>query len=81
MITPDEIRRIVERPSALPASASADEYLMEKFKRVAIEAAAATMTNMTETCPPTREPCTRDNDSNMDCCHRCWREWLEREPQ
>jgi hypothetical protein len=38
ILSPSEIRLAVEQPSELPASATADEYLMEKFERVAIEA-------------------------------------------
>jgi len=81
MITPTEIRLAIERPSELPASASADDYLMERYQRVAVEAIAVfakdynlhVMKNWMPSpslCPAT--PCYRDDFD----CRACWREAL-----
>lgn len=55
MITKDEIRLIVEQPSQLGPGHDADEYQMEKYKRVAIEAVVEEMTSMA-ICPEGLEP-------------------------
>lgn len=77
MLTTDEIRLIVEQPSKLGPGRDADEYLMEKFQRVAIEQAAAIMAGMNEPCPPMKKSCTGGDASGSVDCRRCWREWLE----
>ena len=78
MITPSEIRLVVSQPSKLGPGRDADEYLMERYRRVAIEQEAAIMAGMNEPCPPTNKPCTRDTSGIVDC-RACWREALERE--
>jgi len=72
MITPDEIRVVVEQPSELPATATADDYLMEKFERVAIEAVAAYMEG-DYACPAVSPEFCLSHD---DDCRACWREAL-----
>ena len=71
MITPDEIRAVVERPSELPATATADDYLMEKFQRVAVEA-IINMAMQRGVCP---FPCPAWYPSANDC-RACWRKAL-----
>ena len=76
MITPDEIRAVVERPSELPPSSSADDYLMEKFKRVAIEGAAAMMAYQNVyILGPGKRICPQRPYCPMDC-RACWCEAL-----
>ena len=88
MITPDEIRAVVERPSELPATATADDYLMEKYNRVAIEAVAAFCEKWNQenldideedgdrdfVCPTPSGICPVNAEYN---CRACWREVLK----
>ena len=76
MITPDEIRAVVDQLSELPATASADDYLMEKFQRVAIEAVAAFAANKGD-CPTDDLDICRAHGGSS--CRACWREALKRE--
>ena len=72
MITPDEIRAVIEQPSELPATATVDDYLMEKFQRVAIE---GFLEGLEAGCPGSAK-CTNPQSIN---CRACWREALKRE--
>ena len=75
ILSDSEIRAVCERPSILPPSASADDYQMERYRRVAIEQAATIMAGIDQPCPP-GYPCRRDKHGVADC-RRCWREYLE----
>jgi len=70
-----DIKRVVSQPSILPPAASADDYQMERYRRVAIEQAATIMAGIDQPCPP-GYPCRRDKHGVADC-RRCWREYLE----
>ncbi len=88
MITPDEIRAVVEQPSKLGPGRDADEYQMEKYQRVAIEAVAAFCEAWNQAnldiddedgdrdfvCPTPDGICSLGTEYN---CRACWREWLE----
>lgn len=77
ILSDSEIRAVCEQPSQLPASASADEYQMEKYQRVAIESAAAMMAYQNvHILGPGKRICPQLPYCPMDC-RRCWREWLE----
>ena len=82
ILSPDDIKRIVSQPSKLPSSASADDYELEKYRRVTIEAVAVFAehhnshmnTDDDILCPHDASCLAHDDD-----CRRCWREALERE--
>jgi hypothetical protein len=78
VITPGEIRAVIEQPSELPATATADDYLMEKFQRVAVEAVATYMAGDEHPCPDFHGLCPRTDDGEANC-RACWREALKRE--
>ena len=74
ILSPDDIKRIVSQPSELKPSASDDDYLMEKYQRVAIEAVVTEAVK--------RGACPQGSFAGYDCirnrdCHACWREYLE----
>ena len=76
ILSPDDIKRIVSQPSELKPSASDDDYLMEKFQRVAIEAVVAEMVR--------RGVCPQESFAGYDCirsrdCRACWLACLEGE--
>ena len=75
ILSPDEIKRVVEQPSKLPQPASADDYEMEKYQRVAIEAVAAYMTSKGDCATDDIDICRAHGAGSS--CRRCWREYLE----
>lgn len=74
LLSADDIKRIVSEPTKLPPSSSADDYLMERYQKVAMEAAANAMA-CSGACPLDDREC---EDSGFDC-PACWRAYLERE--
>ena len=75
ILSNDDIERTASQPSSLPPSASADDYQMERYRRVAIEQAATIMAGIDQPCPP-GYPCRRDKHGVADC-RACCREYLE----
>jgi len=75
ILSDSEIRAACERPSKLPATASADDYEMEKYQRVAIEAVAAYMTSKGDCATDDIDICRAHGAGSS--CRRCWREYLE----
>ena len=87
MITPDDIRAVVERPSKLGPGRDADEYQMERYRNVAIEAVAAFCEKWNQenldideedgdrdfVCPTPSGICPVNAEYN---CRACWREAL-----
>ena len=80
ILSPDEIKCIVSQPSKLPPSASADDYELEKYQRVAIEAVAA-FAECHNSHMDTDDDilCPRDASclAHGDDCRACWQDYLE----
>lgn len=76
LLSPDRIKAIVSEPSKLKPTASADDYLMERYQRVAREQALE-MAECYDLCPQE----IIENCNDIEDCRECWLAHLEREAQ
>ena len=71
LLSSEDIKAILERPTKLNPRATADEYEMERYMNVANEAAKAIAGRA---CPPE----TRCRYSGMTC-RECWLSWIDKQ--
>jgi len=71
LLSPEDIKGILERPTKLKPCATADEYEMERYMNVATEAAKAIAGRA---CPPE----THCLYSGM-ACRECWLSWIDKQ--